>query len=283
MLKTLPRLLALQTCDQLIRETVQTLESLQSSLAALEDQARASVRERQGCHDRIRDARQVREVLVAQRTQIKHQLREKKRGEHHRGPGKVKEFLQGEIALLDAQKAAIEEELRIVEEQIANDSATLHQVEEGALTQAEERQRTTAALCEQIATTQAILRAAQEERTVLTPGLPPFVVSEYERIFAHRSGIAVVAIAHEICQGCHLHVPAHFCLELQKTPRLAFCPNCHRVVFVATEAPVVSLSSHPPATIDRRAPLQQLRARMTAPNRKTLASTRQPHCVPTHL
>ena len=88
MLKTLPRLLALQTCDQLIRETVQTLESLQSSLAALEDQARASVRERQGCHDRIRDARQVREVLVAQRTQIKHQLREKKRGEHHRGPGR---------------------------------------------------------------------------------------------------------------------------------------------------------------------------------------------------
>ena len=56
----------------------------------------------------------------------------------------MKEFLQGEIALLDAQKAAIEEELRIVEEQIANDSATRHQVEEGALTQAEERQRTTA-------------------------------------------------------------------------------------------------------------------------------------------
>ena len=65
MLKTLPRLLALQACDQHIRKTVQTLKSLQSSLAALEDQARASERERQGCHDRIRAARQAREVLVS--------------------------------------------------------------------------------------------------------------------------------------------------------------------------------------------------------------------------
>ena len=283
MLKTLPGLLALQTCDQHIRETVQTLQSLHASLAALEDQACAGVNKLQVCRDKIRDAKQVRDALVAQRKQIKNQLREKKRSEHHRSPGKVKEFIQQEIALLDAQKTAIEKELYTLEEQIADDTAILHQAEEAVLTLAEARLRTTATLREQIATTQAILRVAQEERTGLIPDLPPFVVSEYERIFMHRGGLAVVAIAHEICQGCHLRVPAHVCLELQKTPRLAFCPNCHRIVFVVTETPVAPVASSPPAATDRCTPTRQRRAQVTTAKRKTLAATREPCPVLIHV
>ena len=165
MTETLPRLLALQACDQRIREALHTLESLRASLAALTEQALANAQDMQACHDTILEATQARDVLAAQRDQIKDQLREKKRSEHRRGAGKVKEYIQQEIALLGAQKAAIEKELRTVEAQITEDSAALHQAEEAAPTQAEERQRTTDALLDQIAATQDVLRAAQEERT----------------------------------------------------------------------------------------------------------------------
>lgn len=275
MLKTLPRLLALQTCDQRIRETAHTLERLQASLVAVEGHVFDGVTEKQLCRATIREAKRERDALGAQRKQIQIQLREKRRSEHHRSPGKVKEFLQREIALLDAQKTAIEDELRTVEQRIADDTAILQQAEDGAPTLLEARLRSIVALREQIATTQAQLRAAQEERTGLTPDLPSFVVAEYERIFTHRSGVAVVTIAHEICQGCHLHVPAHICQELQKTPRFAFCPNCHRIVFVAPAASIVSVASGPPEVTDHDMPARHQRARVLTPKRKSLAASRE--------
>jgi hypothetical protein len=68
MLKTLPRLLALQTCDQHIREIVHSLESLQASLVALEEQAHASVTEQQRYRDKIHKAKQVRDALGKETT-----------------------------------------------------------------------------------------------------------------------------------------------------------------------------------------------------------------------
>jgi hypothetical protein len=93
----------------------------------------------------------------------------------------------------------------------------------------------------------------------LISGITPFVLYEYERVFAHRGGVAVVAIAHETCQGCHLRVPTHICLGLQLHPRLIFCPNCQRILFVAQENAVASSSpdlpsfdGHQPRRLQRR-------------------------------
>ncbi len=88
----------------------------------------------------------------------------------------------------------------------------------------------------QIATAEAELRAARRERLVLGRSIGAALLQEYERIFARRNGIAVAAIVHETCQGCHLRLPPQFCLEIQKSPRLVFCPHCHRIVFAAAAA-----------------------------------------------
>ena len=259
MTETLPRLLALQACDQRIREALQTLENLRTSLAALQEQALVNARDRQVCRDTITEAAQARDALAAQRDQIKDQLREKKRREHRRRAGEANEYGQREIALLEARQTAVEEEFRAVEARITEDTAALHRAEEAALTQEAERQRATAVLLDQVAATKDVLRAAQEERSALTSGITPFVLYEYERVFAHRSGLAVVAIAHETCQGCHLRVPAHICLGLQRHPRLTFCPHCQRILFVSQENSGVpsspdlpSSNGHQPRRLQRR-------------------------------
>ena len=282
MTETLPRLLSLQACDQRIREALHTLDRLRASLAALEEQALANVQAMQVCHDKIKEATQARDAFAAQLDQIKDQLREKKRSEHHRRAGEAKAYVQREIAILEARQTAMEEELCAVEAQITEDTAALHYAEEAAPTQAEERQRATAALLDQMAATQDVLRAAQEERSALTSGITPFVLYEYERIFAHRGGVAVVAIEHEICQGCHLHVPAHLCLELQKTPRLAFCPNCHRILFVANEAPISRSHSHRPAANERPTCRPQRYTQAAARNGKTIPATTS-QTAPVHV
>jgi len=279
MTETLPRLLSLQACDQRIREALHTLDRLRASLAALEEQTLANVQAMQVCRDKIKKAAQARDVFAAQLDQIKDQLREKKRSEHHRRAGEAKAYVQREITILEARQAAVEEELCAVEAQITEDTAAHYRAEEAAPTQAEERQRATAA---QIAATKDVLCAAQEERTILTLGIAPFVLYEYERIFAHRGGVAVVAIAHETCQGCHLHVPAHLCLELQKTPRLAFCPNCHRILFVANEAPISRSHSHRPAANERPTRRPQRYTQAAARNGKTIPATTS-QTAPVHV
>lgn len=229
--------------------------------------------------DACKEAAQARDAFVAQLDQIKDQLREKKRSEHHRRAGEAKVYVQREITILEARQAAVKEELRAVEAQITEDTAAHYRAEEAAPTQAEERQRATAA---QIAATKDVLRAAQEERGALTSGITPFVLSEYERIFTHRGGVAVVAIEHETCQGCYLHVPAHLCLELRKTPRLAFCPNCHRILFVANEAPISRLHSHRPAANKRPTRRPQRYTQAVARNGKTVPATTS-QTAPVHV
>lgn len=259
MTETLPRLLTIQACDQRIREALHTLESLRTSLAALQEQALANARDRQACRDAITAAAQARDALAAQRDQIKDQVREKKRSEHRRRAGEAKAYVQREIAILEARQTAVEEELSAVEAQITEDTAALHHAEEAAPTQEAERQRATAVLLDQVAAIKDMLRAAQEERNALTAGITPFVLYEYERVFAHRGGVAVVVIAHEICQGCHLRVPAHICLGLLRHPRLTFCPNCQRILFVSQENADVpsspdlpSSNGHHPRRLQRR-------------------------------
>ncbi|HXG21363.1 MAG TPA: C4-type zinc ribbon domain-containing protein [Methylomirabilota bacterium] len=253
MTDTLPRLLALQACDQRIREAVQTLDRLRASLAAVKEEALVAAQERQTWCDRLAAAAQAQDALAAQLDQIKAQLRENKRRERRRRTGgEANEHLHRERTLLEARQAAVEEELHAVEAQLAEEAAALQRADEAALLQEEERRRATAVLLDRIAATQAVLCAAREERIALTAGIRPFVLYEYERVFAHRGGIAVVAISRETCQGCHMQVPAHLCLELRRTPKLAFCPHCQRIVFAANEEPAAQPPSRRRAAHVRR-------------------------------
>jgi predicted nucleic acid-binding Zn-ribbon protein len=59
-------------------------------------------------------------------------------------------------------------------------------------------------ICAQITAAEQMLRTKRRRRTVLARALDPTFLSEYERIFLHRGGVAVVQVINEICQGCHI-------------------------------------------------------------------------------
>jgi predicted nucleic acid-binding Zn-ribbon protein len=88
------------------------------------------------------------------------------------------------------------------------------------------------------------LRTAHEKRRVLTSGITTFLLQEYERIFSRRGGVAVVALVNEACQGCHMRLPPQMCLELQRHPKLTFCPHCHRILFVPAETNLHVIEPH---------------------------------------
>jgi hypothetical protein len=236
MTETLPRLLVLQACDQRIQQATYTLNTLQHSLAVAKEEEQVKLQAVHVWQEKITEGEKAREHLTLQIEHVKGQLRGK-RGALHRGrAGHQEETVQGEIALLEENKAAVEEELGAVTAQIAQDVAALHQAEELAAAHHAHVLRTTSTVVGQHAAVEEELRAAQDERTALTTGINTFLLQEYERIFARRGGVAIVALANETCQGCHMHLPPQMCLELQRHPRLTFCPHCQRILFVPLEA-----------------------------------------------
>jgi len=268
MTETLPRLLVLQACDQHIQQATHTLDTLQQSLGTLQEEERARAQDIQARQDKIKGAEQPRDSLTWQIDQVKEQLRDKKHALHRRRVEHPDDAVPREVALLETNKGALEEELRTVVAQITQDSTALRQAEELAATHQEETRRATAALLGQIAALEEELRVAQDERTALAVGIKAVLLQEYERIFSRRGGVAVVALANETCQGCHMHLPPQMCLDLQRRSRLTFCPHCHRILFAPPEVSLPRVASLSPSETSNghrtRQPPRQPKARTRA-------------------
>jgi predicted nucleic acid-binding Zn-ribbon protein len=277
---TLSRLLMLQACDRHIQQVTHKLDILQQSLAALKKEEQAKAQEVRAWQDKIKEGEKARDHLTPQIEQVKGQLRGKRYALYRRRAGQQEETVQREIAFLEESKTALEEELRPVMTQITQDSVALHQAEEMTPTQREERLCAASSLLGQIAATEEELRVAQEKRLALVGGIKESLLQEYERIFSHRGRVAVVVLANETCQGCHMHLPPQMCLELQRRPRLAFCPHCHRILFATAEVTVPRSQSQTPPSDGHQTRPPQRRTRVAARSSKTLLEKKLPQTAP---
>jgi uncharacterized protein len=277
---TLSRLLTLQACDRHIQQMTHKLDILQQSLAALKEEEQAKAQEVRAWQDKIKESEKASDHLTLQIEQVKGQLRGKRYALYRRHAGQQEEMVQREIAFLEESKTALEEELRTVVTQITQDSATLRQAEEMTPTQREERLCTASSLLGQIAATEEELRVAQEKRLALVGGIKESLLQKYERIFSHRGGMAVVVFANETCQGRHMHLPPQMCLELQRRPRLAFCPHCHRILFATAEVTVPRSQSQTPPFDGHHTRPPQRRTRVATRSSKTLLEKKLPQTAP---
>jgi predicted nucleic acid-binding Zn-ribbon protein len=259
MTETLPRLLALQACDRHIQQVIRKLDTLQQSLVILKEEHQGKVQEVQAWQEKIRASEKVRDHLTPQIEDVKDQLREKRCALHRRRAGQQDEMLQEEMTLLEASKAALEEELGAVTAQIVRDLEALSQAEDLAAAHHTHVLSMTSVVLDQCTPVNAELHTAQAERMALTTGISTFLLQEYERICSRRGGVAVVALANETCQGCHMHLPPQMCLELQRHPRLTFCPHCQRMLFVPIATNPPEVESHATANSSYRHPPRQPR------------------------
>lgn len=232
MIEQWSRLLQLQACDQRIQQAMSTLDALQQSLSSLQEDEQHRVAELQTRQRDLDNMQQVCEQLLLQLDQVKAQLRTKRRAVHRCQGGHEEESLQREMAFLAARKVALEEELRTTKAQCGHATATLRQAEAKAAAWRDQLLDATSAVTAQIATVEEELRAARQQRPQLLVGIDPPLLREYERIFSFRHGLAVVAVADAVCQGCRMRLPLQLYLDLQRAPRLTFCPHCHRIMYV---------------------------------------------------
>jgi len=139
--------------------------------------------------------------------------------------------LQHEVDQIKQANALLEEELIGVLEDLEARGAILREKDEdlGGLEKTWGEQK--AGLETQVAQLENEVAQTSAGRQTIAAQLNGDLIGRYELIFSRRGGMAVVAIADGICQGCFMNIPHQLSNEIRKSERLHLCPSCHRILY----------------------------------------------------
>ncbi|OJF77742.1 MAG: nucleic acid-binding protein [Treponema sp. CETP13] len=70
-----------------------------------------------------------------------------------------------------------------------------------------------------------------EEKTIV-PGLDPEILFKFERIIKSKK-TGIVAVKGNVCNGCHMILPAQFANIVHDGEEIVFCPYCSRILYYA--------------------------------------------------
>lgn len=64
----------------------------------------------------------------------------------------------------------------------------------------------------------------------IIPGIDPDLVYKFTRIIK-RNKDGIVAVKGNVCEGCHMILPAQFANEVHRGDKVLFCPYCSRILY----------------------------------------------------
>lgn len=89
-----------------------------------------------------------------------------------------------------------------------------------------------AALSEKEANLKARISELESSRSEYTASLDEDLLDRYERLFKSKHGLAVVALEHDVCTGCHVKVTTQTAIELRAGKSIVSCPQCGRILYL---------------------------------------------------
>ncbi|MGI5172049.1 nucleic acid-binding protein [Treponema sp. OMZ 840] len=70
--------------------------------------------------------------------------------------------------------------------------------------------------------------AKQEEKII--PGIDPEIIFKFQRIIKSKE-TGIVAVKGNVCDGCHMILPAQFANQVRNGDDINFCPYCSRILY----------------------------------------------------
>lgn len=84
---------------------------------------------------------------------------------------------------------------------------------------------------EELRSMDKILLECRQKCAELKKRIADHRLKKYEAIKSLNNGLAVVPVWKEVCEGCHMKIPAQLYNEVQKLIELYTCPNCSRIIY----------------------------------------------------
>jgi predicted nucleic acid-binding Zn-ribbon protein len=137
-----------------------------------------------------------------------------------------------EIESAEKESTAIEDQILLAMEEVEKSEKVIKT--EGARVKDEEGklEEYRKELDAQAAEAEKDLSALKKTRAALTAGLDPELYQEYMKLLRKNSGLAVVEVKNEICQGCMMNIMPQLFLEIKRSETEIFnCPQCGRILY----------------------------------------------------
>lgn len=124
--------------------------------------------------------------------------------------------IRSDLQKKDKEREELNEKLRMDEEMIKAQEADLN--------------ANKAALENEVQSYQGQIKELEARESEITPGLDGEIVYKFQRII-QRNREGIVAVKNGVCTGCHMILPAQFANEVHEGEKILFCPYCSRILY----------------------------------------------------
>ena len=231
MLPSIERLLILQDRDQKLRILRLELKNLPAERAALESNLATGSTQLTAAKEKARnveiekmklevEAQAKRDSIAKFRTQ---QFQTRKNEEFQALTNEIKHF-ETDIEKIEDREIELMEEAERVKVQVA-DAEKAH-----SLTKAH-FDRQIAEIQSKVTAIEASVAELETEREKLTEGIDEDLLYQYNKLFANKGGLAVVALEHETCMGCHMKLTTQTAVRVKGSREILNCEQCGRLLY----------------------------------------------------
>lgn len=240
MLETIEKLLILQDRDRKIRRLRSELAHIEperqdfrakdaSAQAKLED---AKVRVRQLESDRKRLELDV-EAKKQQIERYANQQLQTRKNEEYRALAHEIEMCKADITKIEDQEIELMEQAEQAQKEVARlsqEAAEANKLSAELVTRLGEREQNL----------KKDLAELESNREELAGAVEPGVRARYERLVKSKGEHVVVGVAHGVCGGCHMKLPAQVLVACQQEQEIVACTNCGRILYYTRDMNLVA-------------------------------------------
>ncbi len=141
------------------------------------------------------------------------------------------EALDKEIRDASEREQAVRKDMQREERSFQDLDEDLKREEALIKQQEEELDERKAKLAEEIDAMKAELAELNSAEDEVSPGINPETKFKLERIIKSKQGVGIVAIHGNVCDGCHMILPAQFANEVRIGDKIVYCPYCSRILY----------------------------------------------------
>jgi predicted nucleic acid-binding Zn-ribbon protein len=231
MLPSIERLLILQDRDQKIRILRLELKNLPEERTSLDAKLAAGSTQLSAAKQRARDVELEKKKLEMEAQAKRDSIAKFRTQQFQTRKNEEFQALTNEIKRFEADIEKIEDrELELMEE-AEKVKSVVSEAEKGHAQTKAHTDRQIAEIATKIKAIESQLTELESEREKLSEGIDEDLLYQYNKLFANKGGLAVVALEHETCMGCHMKLTTQTAVRVKGSKEILNCEQCGRILY----------------------------------------------------